>query len=398
MAIRLSNTVINLEESATIKMAQMARNLKSKGQDVISLSLGEPDLDTPRTIVDAAYSALKNGYTHYTPVPGLVEFREAIVKKLKRDNNLDFEVNQIVVSNGAKQSIYNIAQALLNPDDEVIIFAPYWVSYSAIVELTGAKVVSLNSEVYQDYKVTADQLKQAITDKTRFVLFSSPCNPTGTVYTKQELRSFAQVLNEFPDVLIVSDEIYEYIVFEGEHQSIAQFDEIKDRTIVVNGMSKGFAMTGWRLGYMAAPLEVARACGKIQGQVTSGATSFGQKAAAFALLEESNDRDKMKNIFKSRRNIMLDLLKDIPYMTLNVPNGAFYLFPDVSATYGKSLNGKKISNSVELTQAMLSEVYVATVPGAAFGNDNCIRLAYTTSEDQLREAAKRIKVFFNQLD
>jgi aspartate aminotransferase len=397
MQIRLSNTVNNLVESATIKMAQMARDLKAKGHDVISLSLGEPDFDTPKFIIEAANEAMNNGYTHYTPVPGLVEYREAIVKKLKRDNNLDYNINQIVVSNGAKQCIYNIAQALLNKDDEVIIFAPYWVSYSAIVELTGAKVVSITSEVDADYKVTADQLKEALSEKTKFVLFSSPCNPTGSVYTQEELGSFAKVLKDYPDVLVVSDEIYEYIVFEGEHQSIAQFEEVRDRTIVVNGMSKGFAMTGWRLGYMAAPLPIAKACAKIQGQVTSGATSFGQKAAAIALLTESDEKAKMKEVFRRRRDMMLELLNGIPHMQLNVPNGAFYLFPDVSGAFGKSINGKIISNSSDVSEYMLSEVHVATVGGASFGNDKCIRLSYATSEEQLKEAAGRIRRFFESM-
>ena len=397
MQIKLSQTISNLEESATIKMAQMARDLKAKGNDVISLSLGEPDFDTPKYIVEAAYEALKSGYTHYTPVPGLVEFREAIVTKLKRDNNLDFNVNQIVVSNGAKQSIYNLAQVLLDPGDEVIIFAPYWVSYGAIVKLTGAKVVALNSDVEDDYKVSADQLRDALSSKTKFILFSSPCNPTGSVYTKVELGAFAKVLEDYPDVLVVSDEIYEHIVFEGVHQSIAQFDSVKDRTIVVNGMSKGFAMTGWRLGYMAAPLPIAKACGKIQGQVTSGATSFGQKAAATALLEENDEKDKMKAIFKGRRDMMLELLNGTPNLKLNVPNGAFYLFPDVSQAYGKSLNGKVINNSVELAESLLTDSYVACVAGQAFGNDKCLRISYATSEEQLRESAKRIRSFFSKL-
>ena len=397
MQIRLSNTVNNLVESATIQMAQMARDLKAKGHDVISLSLGEPDFDTPKFIIEAANEAMNNGYTHYTPVPGLVEYREAIVKKLKRDNNLDYNINQIVVSNGAKQCIYNIAQALLNKDDEVIIFAPYWVSYSAIVELAGAKVVSITSEVDADYKVTADQLKEALSEKTKFVLFSSPCNPTGSVYTQEELGSFAKVLKDYPDVLVVSDEIYEYIVFEGEHQSIAQFEEVRDRTIVVNGMSKGFAMTGWRLGDMAAPLPIAKACAKIQGQVTSGATSFGQKAAAIALLTESDEKAKMKEVFRRRRDMMLELLNGIPHMQLNVPNGAFYLFPDVSGAFGKSINGKIISNSSDVSEYMLSEVHVATVAGASFGNDKCIRLSYATSEEQLKEAAGRIRRFFESM-
>jgi len=397
MKIRLSQTVTNLQESATIKMAQMARDLKSKGNDVISLSLGEPDFDTPKFIVDSAYDAMQKGYTHYTPVPGLPEFREAIVTKLKRDNGLSYDTSHIVVSNGAKQCIYNIAQALLDPGDEVIIFAPYWVSYSAIVELTGANPIALNSDVEDDYKVTPTQLKEALNHKTKFILFSSPCNPTGSVYTKEELKAFADVLADYPDVLVVSDEIYEHIIFEGEHQSIAQFEGMQERTIIVNGMSKGFAMTGWRLGYMAAPTVIAKACAKIQGQVTSGATAFGQKAAATALLEQSDGMDEMTAVFKRRRDMMLDLLKDVPNMKLNVPNGAFYLFPDISEAFGKSLNGQVISNSVELAEALLANNFVATVAGKSFGNDKCLRMSYATSEEQLREAASRMKAFFEAL-
>ena len=386
-----------MAESATLRMAQMARDLKSNGHDVIALSLGEPDFDTPQFIIEEAKKALDDGYTHYTPVPGLIEYRKAIVQKFKRDNNLDFTIDQIVVSNGAKQSISNISQALLNEGDEAIILAPYWVSYNAIVKLTGAKPIILHSGVENDYKVSPDQLRSAITNKTRFVLYSSPCNPTGSVYSKGELKAFAEVLSDFPDVVIVSDEIYEHIIFEGEHQSIAQFEEVKNRTIVVNGMSKGFAMTGWRLGYMAAPVEVAKACAKIQGQVTSGATSFGQKAAAFALLSNSNEPEKMKDIFRQRRDLMLRLLKDVPHMRVNIPNGAFYLFPDVSDAFGKSINGKKINDSNDLAENLLIQSHVATVAGSAFGNDNCIRISYASSEELLREAVRRMKVFFEAL-
>jgi aspartate aminotransferase len=397
MSIRLSDTVLNLTESATIKMAQMSRDLKSKGVDVISLSLGEPDFTTPKFILEAAKKALDDGYTHYTPVPGLVEYREAIVQKLKRDNDLSYHVNQIVVSNGAKQTISNIAHALLNPGDEVIIFAPYWVSYFEIVKLAGGVPVVLTSGVEQDYKISPSQLKDSITDKTKFVLYSSPCNPTGSVFTKDELKAFADILANYPDILIVSDEIYEHIVFEGTHQSIAQFPSVKEQTIVVNGMSKGYAMTGWRLGYMAAPLEVAQACDKIQGQVTSGAASFSQKAAAEALKADLAECYKMRDVFKSRRDLLLDLMKDIPHMILNVPNGAFYLFPDVSAAFGKSINGVKVANSDDMAEAILQFAHLGVVSGEAFGNGNCIRISYATSDEQLIEAAKRLKKFFSEL-
>ena len=306
----LSDTVLNLEESATLKMSQMARDLKAKGKDVISLSIGEPDFDTPEFIRDAAKKALDDGYTHYTPVPGLMELRQAICKKLERDNNLSYDPSQIVVSNGAKQTIYNICQVMLNPGDEVIIFAPYWVSYEAIVKLAGGVPVILTAGVDTDFKVAASDLAEAITDKTKFVLFSSPSNPTGSLYTQSELKAIADVLEKEGHVFVVSDEIYEHIVFSGKHYSIAENNNIKDRTIVVNGMSKGFAMTGWRLGYMAAPNFIAKACTKIQGQVTSGATAFGQKAAAIAL--ETNPKDitrDMMQTFLKRRDMVLNELQ-----------------------------------------------------------------------------------------
>ena len=397
MHTRLSDTVNGLAESATLKMAQLARDYKAQGHDVISLSIGEPDFDTPDFIIEAAKDALENGYTHYTPVPGLVEYREAILKKFKRDNNLSYTIDQIVVSNGAKQTISNISQALVNKGDEVIILAPYWVSYMEIVKLAGARPVVLSSGVSEDYKITAAQLEDAITDKTKFILYSSPCNPTGSVYTRDELQSFATVLAKHPGVVIVSDEIYEYIVFEGNHHSIAQFDEVKDQTIVVNGMSKGFAMTGWRLGYMAGPPAIAKACTKIQGQVTSGASSFGQKAASIALLSDLEESRRMRDIFRVRRDLMLEIMKEIPYMQLNVPNGAFYLFPDVAQAYGKSINGSIIENSSDLAEAILKEVHVAVVAGSAFGSDNCIRISYAASEDKLREAVSRMDNFFRRL-
>ncbi len=390
----LSDYVLNLQESATLKMSQMARDLKAKGKNVISLSIGEPDFDTPTFVNDAAKQALDDGYTHYTPVPGLVEYRQAIVEKLKRDNDLSYDVSNIVVSNGAKQSISNLCQALLNDGDEVVIFTPYWVSYYEIVKLAGGKPVCIAATVENDYKVSAEQVKNAISNKTKFILFSSPCNPTGSVYTKAELKAIANVVSEHKNILIVSDEIYEYIVFDGEHNSIAHNSNVFDQTIVVNGMSKGYAMTGWRLGYIAAPQFVAKACAKIQGQVTSGATAFGQKAAATALLSEPTAPHAMRDTFLKRRDMMLSELRKIEGLKVNTPQGAFYIFPDCSAFYGKSYNGIKIDNSSDLAIAILQEVHVALVAGAAFGAPNCFRISYAASDETLMEACRRLQKFF----
>jgi len=389
----LSDYVLNLQESATLKMSQMARELKAVGKDVISLSIGEPDFDTPSFVNEAAKQALDDGYTHYTPVPGLVEYRQAIVEKLKRDNGLSYDIGNIVVSNGAKQSISNLCQALINEGDEVIIFTPYWVSYIEIVKLAGGKPVSIAATVENDYKVSAEQVRNAITDKTKFILFSSPCNPTGSVYTKAELKAIADVVSEHPNILLLSDEIYEYIVFDGQHNSIAQNAHVFDQTVVVNGMSKGYAMTGWRLGYIAAPQYVAKACTKIQGQVTSGATSFGQKAAATALLSEPTAPRAMRDTFLKRRDMMLSELRKIKDLKVNTPQGAFYIFPDCSAYYGKSYNGVKIDNSSDLAMSILQEVHVALVAGAAFGAPNCFRISYAASDDTLMEACRRLQQF-----
>ena len=386
----LSQLVLNMEESATIKMAQTARNLKAQGHDVISLSVGEPDFDTPQIIKDAAKKALDDGYTHYTPVPGLLELREAICLKFKRDNNLDFAPNQIVVSNGAKQSISNLCLALLNPGDEVIIFTPYWVSYSEIVKMAGGVPVSVGADIDQDYKVSAQQVAEALTPKTKLVLFSSPCNPTGSVYQYDELQAIVDVLANRPDVFVLSDEIYEYINFTDRHVSIGSFDAVKDRTITINGFSKGFAMTGWRLGYIGAPEQIAKACAKIQGQVTSGATAFGQKAAAYALLNAKPEASKMKVAFEQRRQLVIDLMNKIPGVKTNKPEGAFYIFPDISAFFGKSYNGHIINNATDLTMFILNEAFVALVSGIPFGAPNCMRLSYAASEAELTEAITRI--------
>ena len=331
----LSNRVQNLAESETLKMARMARELKAQGHDVISLSLGEPDFDTPDYIKEAAYQALKDGYTKYTPVSGLQELTKAVSEKFRRDNNLDYRQDQIVVSNGAKQCIYNLCQALLNPGDEVVLFAPYWVSYYEIVKLSEGVPVCIYAGVESDFKPTPKQLEEAITPKTKFVLFSSPCNPTGTVFTRDELEAYAEVIAKHENLLVVSDEIYEYINFTHEHVSIGSFPSVKDKTVTVNGFAKGFSMTGWRLGYMGAPKFVADACAKIQGQVTSGAASFSQKAGAEALMSDLGPTEAMREAFRERRDIVISMLEEIPGIKTNMPDGAFYIFPDITAFFGK---------------------------------------------------------------
>lgn len=387
---QLSQRVLQMEESATIKMAQLARDLKAKGHQVVDLSLGEPDFDTPQHIKDAAKKALDDGFTKYTPVPGLVELREAIRDKFKRDNQLDYSINQIVVSNGAKQSIANVCLSLLDEGDEVVILAPYWVSYAEIVKLAGGVPVYVHSSIEQDYKSTAEQIEAAITPRTRFLLFSSPCNPTGSVYEYEELKAIAQMLGRHEHVCVVSDEIYEYINFTDRHVSIGSFEEVKDRTVTVNGFSKGFAMTGWRLGYIGAPSWIAAACNKMQGQFTSGATSFGQKAAAFALSADMTPTWQMREAFRQRRELVTGMLSQIPDFKVNQPQGAFYSFPDVSAYFGRRDGDFAVNNADDLAEYILNVGHVATVSGAAFGADNCIRLSYAASEDNLRLAIQRI--------
>ena len=394
----VSDRLKNMTESATIKMAQLARDLKAQGHEVINLSLGEPDFDTPEHIKDAANKALQAGYTKYTPVPGLVELQEAIVTKLKRDNNLDFKPNQIVVSNGAKQAIANLSLSLLNPEDDVLIFTPYWVSYKEIVRLSGANPIYVKTTIENNFKVTAEQLEAAMTDKTRMILFSSPCNPTGSVYTKADFAPLVEALENYPDVLIVADEIYEYINFSEEgHCSIASFDSIAERCIVINGFSKGFSMTGWRLGYMAAPLWVAQACAKMQAQFTSGANAFVQRAAADALLGDMNPTKAMNERFRTRRDLLLRLLKEIEGFKVNDPKGAFYVFPNISNLYGKSAGDTTINNSADFCEYILYNAHVAIVPGDAFGADQCVRIAYSTSEELLVEAIRRIKTAVEKL-
>lgn len=387
----LSQRVQALSESETLKMARMARELRAQGHDVISLSLGEPDFDTPEHIKDAAYQALKDGYTKYTPVAGLPELNAAICEKFKRDNHLEFRPDQIVVSNGAKQTVYNLCQALLNPGDEAVLFAPYWVSYYEIVKMAEATPVCVYAGVDRDFKPSPEQLEAAITPRTKFVLFSSPCNPTGTVFSREELQAYADVVARHENVYIISDEIYEYINFTHEHVSIGSFPNVKDRTITINGFAKGFAMTGWRLGFMGAPKFIADACSKIQGQVTSGASSFGQKAGAVALLSDLEPTEKMREAFRQRRDIVLNLLEEIPGIKTNLPDGAFYVFPDITAFYGKSDGHTTINSADDFCDYIMTNAHVGLVSGSAFGDPNCFRLSYAASEEQLREAVRRMK-------
>jgi len=386
----IADRILNMSESATLKMSQLARELGAKGHDVISLSLGEPDFDTPDYIKEAAKQALNDGFTKYTPVPGLPVLREAISKKLKEENDLDYSPKQIVVSNGAKQSIYNLSMTLLNEGDEAIVLAPYWVSYYEIIKLGGGVPVIVSAGIEQDFKVTAEQLKAAITPRTKFVLFSSPCNPTGSVYQREELEALANVIAAHKDIFIIADEIYEYINFSNKHVSIGSLPAAKDRTITVNGFSKGFAMTGWRLGYIGAPQEIASACTKIQGQVTSGATAFGQVAAAAALNGDRTSTTAMRDAYLKRRDLVKGLLDKIPGVKTNNPEGAFYIFPDISDYFGKSDGKMTINNSDDFCEYLLNNAYVAVVSGSAFGADNCFRISYAASEEQLIEAIRRM--------
>ncbi len=389
----LAKRLQRVNESATIAMAQKAREIASQGHDVISLSLGQPDFDTPDHVKEAAKKALDEGYTNYTPVGGHPEFVEAIIHKFKRDNNLDFKADQIVVSCGAKQSINNLMNALVDPGDEVIIFTPYWVSYFDIVTMVGGVPVCLKAGIEQDFKVTPAQLEAAITDKSKVVIFSSPCNPTGSVYTEEELYALAKVIDEKEDLIVISDEIYEYINFGDKHKSIGSFDFMKDQVATVNGMAKGFAMTGWRIGYMGAPSWLAKACKAIQSQVTSGAASFSQKASAVALMSDMQPTQEMKKAFLRRKKLMKEGLLNINGIKTNDPQGAFYIFPDVSSFFGKSNGSVTIQNSQDFAMLLLENAHVATVAGSAFGNDKCIRLSYAASDEELTEALRRMKSF-----
>lgn len=387
----LSDRINNLSTSQTLAMAALARELKAQGKDIISLSLGEPDFNTPDFIKEAAKKAIDENYSTYSPVDGYVELKDAICRKFKRDNNLDYKPANIVVSTGAKQSLYNIAQVMLNDGDEVILPAPYWVSYFEIIKLSGGVPVEVPTSVETDFKMTAEQLEAAITPKTKMMWFSSPCNPSGSVYNREELTAIGKVLDKYPNIYIVSDEIYEHINFSGTFCSIGSIPGMFERTITVNGVAKAFAMTGWRIGYIGAPEFIAKACTKMQGQVTSGANSIAQRATITAVDAEPKVLNEMVLAFKNRRNLVVELAKAIPGLKINVPEGAFYLFPDVSSFFGKTLRGKLINNADDLSMYLLSEANVATVTGDAFGNPNCIRISYATSEELLTEAFKRIK-------
>jgi aspartate aminotransferase len=391
MSTVLSDRINSLATSQTLAMAALARELKAQGKDIISLSLGEPDFNTPDFIKEAAKKAIDENYSTYTPVDGYVELKEAICRKFKRDNNLDYKPANIVVSTGAKQSLYNIAQVMLNDGDEVILPAPYWVSYYEIIKLSGGVPVEVPTSVETDFKMTAEQLERAITPKTKMMWFSSPCNPSGSVYNREELTAIGKVLEKHPQVYIVSDEIYEHINFSGTICSIGSIPGLFDRTITVNGVAKAFAMTGWRIGYIGAPEFIAKACTKMQGQVTSGANSIAQRATITAVDADPSVLNEMVTAFKNRRDLVVGLTKAIPGLKINVPEGAFYVFPDVSSYFGKTLRGKLIANADDFSMYLLAEANVATVTGDAFGNPNCIRISYATSEALLSEAFKRIK-------
>ncbi|WP_431137239.1 pyridoxal phosphate-dependent aminotransferase [Psychroserpens mesophilus] len=387
----LSERVLNMSTSATLAMAAKARELKEQGKDIIGLSLGEPDFNTPDYIKEAAKQAIDDDYNTYTPVDGYVELKQAIITKFKRDNQLDYTLPQIVVSTGAKQALANVAAVILNKGDEVILPCPYWVSYSDIVKLNEGVPVEVKTSIENDFKLTPEQLEAAITPKTKMIWYSSPCNPSGSVYSKEELRALADVLQKHPNIIVVSDEIYEHINFVGEHASMAQFEDMYNRTVTVNGVSKAFAMTGWRIGYIGAPAEIARACNKMQGQVTSGANCIAQRAVITALNEPPSKVQYMIDEFKVRRQLILRLLSDIEGFKTNEPEGAFYVFPDVSYYFGKTIKGTTIHNATELSMFLLEHANVATVTGEAFGNPDCIRISYAASQEQIIEAVKRIK-------
>jgi len=387
----LSDRILNMATSATLAMAAKARELRGEGKDIIGLSLGEPDFNTPDFIKEAAIQAVNDDYNSYTPVDGYVELKEAIITKFKRDNNLTYTLPQIVVSTGAKQALANIAGIMLNKGDEVILPCPYWVSYSDIVKLNDGVPVEVKTSIDTDFKMTPAQLEAAITPQTKMMWLSSPCNPSGSVYSKAELRGLADVLVKHPNIYVVSDEIYEHINYGSGHASIAEFDDMYNNTITVNGVSKAFAMTGWRIGYIGAPEKIARACNKLQGQMTSGANCIAQRAVITALNESPSRVQYMIDEFKIRRNLILELLNDIEGFKSNTPEGAFYVFPDVSHYFGKTLRGKTINNATDFSLYLLEEALVATVTGEAFGNPNCIRISYAASQEQIIEAIKRIK-------
>lgn len=395
--MNLSERVNRLGESETLLMARKSRELQAQGLDIISLTLGEPDFNTPDYVKEAAKKAIDENYTRYTPVCGYNELKIAIVNKLKRENNLNYNPLEILVSAGAKHSIANVVLALVNHDDEVIIPSPYWVSYKELVRLAQGKCVYPTATIENDYKITAKQLEASITDRTKLIIFSSPCNPSGSVYTKAELEAIAHVIAQHNDIYVISDEIYEHINFVGKHESIAQFEFIKDRVILINGVSKAYAMTGWRIGYMAAPEWIIKACDKLQGQMTSGVCSIAQKAAEAALNGDISFVKEMVATFKERRDLVYDLMSKIPGIKINKPDGAFYVFPDISYYFGKTDGQTYIANAGDLSMYLLSKALVSMVPGDAFGSPDCIRLSYATSNDKLIEAIKRIEKALSEL-
>ncbi len=387
---QVSKRLQALAVSETLAMAQKSRELRAQGIDIIDLSLGEPDFNTPDHIKAAAVEAIKQNFTHYPPVPGYLDLRQAVADKMKRDSGLDFTPDQVVVSNGAKQSIGNVLLSIVDPGDEVIIPAPYWVSYPEIIKMAEGKVVVVSAGIDQNFKITGEQLEKAITPQTRAFLFSSPSNPTGEIYSYEELADLARVFEKHPQILIISDEIYEYINYDGKHQSIAQFESIRDRVAIINGVSKGYAMTGWRIGYMAGPLWLAKACQKLQGQYTSGASTIAQKASIAGLLGDQSVIGTMVSEFKSRRDLVVKRLSAIPGIRSNNPPGAFYVLPDVSAYYGKSDGKTLITNETDLVMYLLNEGHVSLVSGSAFGAPGCVRISYSTSQETINKAIDRI--------
>ena len=388
---QVSDRLASLSPSETLAMSQKSNELKAQGIDVINLSVGEPDFFTPSHIKEAAKKAVDDNFSFYSPVPGYMDLRKAIVAKLKNENNLTYTTDQIIVSGGAKQSVCNVLMSIIGPGDEVIVPAPYWVSYVEMVKLAEGTNVIVSAGIDQDFKITPAQLEAAITPKTKAIILCSPSNPTGSVYSKEELAGLAEILAKYPNVIVISDEIYEHINYVGSHQSIAQFESIHDRVVIVNGVSKAYAMTGWRIGFIAAPLWIAKACNKLQSQYTSGPCSVAQKAAEVAFTGDQTCVSDMRVAFERRRNLVIELCKEIPGMKLNVPEGAFYLFPEVSSYYGKSAAGRLISDGNDLAMYLLEVGHVATVGGGAFGAPECLRFSYATSDENLIEAVKRIK-------
>lgn len=394
---QLSDRLNRLAPSATLAMSQKSSEMKAQGIDVINMSVGEPDFNTPDHIKNAAKEAVDNNYSRYSPVPGYADLRKAIAAKLKRENNLEYNINEILVSNGAKQSVCNTVMALVNDGDEVIIPTPYWVSYPQMVKLAGGNPVFINAGFEQNFKITAQQLEDVITPKTRLLILCSPSNPTGSVYTKDELESLAEVIKSHEDLFVLADEIYEHINYTGRHESIAQFPGMKERSIIVNGVSKAYAMTGWRIGFIAAPEWIVKGCNKLQGQYTSGPCSVSQKAAEAAYTLPQDCVEEMRKAFERRRNLIVELAKDIPGLEVNTPQGAFYLFPKCSSFYGKSDGKRTINNSTDFAMYLLEVGHVATVAGDAFGDPECFRMSYATSDEYIREAMSRIKDVLSRL-